>query len=722
MSAHQVAVLLQEHGSSRGPSDAGDAPDTNASRRQRTDLLAAVLSSCRALWSTKSEELDSVAEALGDGSRDVAWRLPYGDAGILEFFVALLAEGHLRQKLHIHALRLIGNACADTNENRARLVEQSRLLSVTKHVADESLLPFNIPVLYNVLVDYEPAQTLASKSGLSKQLLGLLLLPNIFHKYAPFVPYVCKILALLVTQDGEAAAADPTIVGVLLALADRPEAKEDVDDFISLAAVALAYLASEALQHRLIEDDQVMLLLAVFYHAHVGVDIDAIDDEDLVAQVKQLRSSLLSALADVSGNDSFARIYSLSNEVPQTLLDWLRGGNDNDSKKNLSLQSAACLALGNVSRSDAASSALVQDYKAHEPLVKLISDPDVTDSQFLHAACSFLKNLAIPLGNKSQLADLLLPQCVPRLYSLDAVPQLQFAAVSLTRLLLLNCTANVWQICTPPSENKKETCSSPCSASSDKSDDHDNQTGANRIIALYGRSDAEPTRLEAARCVAAICRALHSTPVPKNLPPVSVSATEPLPSPLLPQSHHSPEERQRQAFYATHSVQQPLRFLITQNKWPSLKSEAWFVLALMSRSDDGARLVLSLLLDDAAAEASLREAITGKEETEETEETEVTEEKEKMEKKEEGESLSLANSITQVGSTAPNLRLEPRQVNAEQKARMTMVDAENALILCTELVKRAEGTLPAEKLELLQKWMRDGARRAIADRAYPQDD
>ncbi|KAG6080431.1 hypothetical protein E4U15_003307 [Claviceps sp. LM218 group G6] len=704
MSAHQVAVLLQEHGSSRGPSDAGDASDTNDCRRQRTDLLAAVLSSCRAMWSTKSEELDSVAEALGDGSRDVAWRLPYGDAGILEFFVALLAEGHLRQELHIHALRLIGNACADTNENRARLVEQSRLLSVTKHVADESLLSFNIPVLYNVLVDYEPAQILASKSGLSKQLLGLLMLPNIFHKYAPFVPYVCKILALLVTQDGEAAAADPTIVGVLLTLADQPEAKEDVDDFVSLAAVALAYLASEALQHRLIADDQVMLLLAVFYHAHVGIDYEAIDDEDLVAQVKQLRSSLLSALADVSGNDSFARTYSLSNGVPQTLLDWLRGGNDNESKKNLFLQSAACLALGNVSRSDAASIALVQDYRAHEPLVKLISDPDVTDSQFLHAACSFLKNLAIPLGNKSQLADLLLPQCVPRLYSLDTVPQLQFAAVSLTRLLLLNCTANVWQICTPPLKNKKETCSSPCPASSAKSDDHDNdtQTSANSIIALYGRSDAEPTRLEAARCVAAICRALHSMPVSENLSPVSVSATESLSSPLLPQSHHSPGERQRQAFYATHSVQQPLRFLITQNKWPSLKSEAWFVLALMSRSDDGARIVLSLLLDDAAAEASLREAITGTEETEETE-TEETEEKE-------GETLSVANSIAQVGSAASSLRLEPRQVNAEQKARMTVVDAENALILCTELAKRAEGTLPAEKLELLQKWVRDGTR------------
>lgn len=84
----------------------------------------------------------------------MAWRLPFGDSGILGFFLDLLAEGGLRQNLHKHSLRLIGNSCADTDENRARVVENDRLSAITKHLTDQSLLPLNIPVIYNILVDY----------------------------------------------------------------------------------------------------------------------------------------------------------------------------------------------------------------------------------------------------------------------------------------------------------------------------------------------------------------------------------------------------------------------------------------------------------------------------------------------------------------------------------------------------------------------------------------
>ncbi|KAG6022470.1 hypothetical protein E4U41_002249 [Claviceps citrina] len=711
MTPQEVAVLLHEHGSGRGNVDAEGPPDSlHVDRRQqRTDLLAAVLSSCRDLWSTESEELDLMAEKLADGSRHVAWRLPYGESGILEFFVALLADGRrLRQTLHIHALRLIGNSCADTNENRARLVDQDRLLSITKHVADESLIPFNIPVLYNILVDYgtaEPAQSLASKSHLSKQLVRLLSLPHI-SQYAPFVPYVCKILALLVAQEGEAAAADPATVRVLLTLANQPAAREDVEDFIGLAAVAVAYLASETLQSRFIADRQMPLLMDAFHHAHVRLDMDAVDDEDVVAQVKQLRASLLSTLADVSGKDSFSLTYPLAHDVPQTLLDWIRGD-------NVFLQSAACLALGNISRSDAASIALVEEYRAHDPLVKLLSDPDVTDSQLLHAACSFLKNLAIPPSNKPQLRDLLRPQCVPRLYALDALPQVQFAAVSLTRLLLLNCPANTRQICTR---------SGQFSSIPDGPDVEEQQTSASGIIALHGRSDAEPTRLAAARCVAAICRALYTAPVSDILTEApSVIGTTDSPPP-----HSDDESCRRAAFYKAHAVQKPLAFLITQDKWPSLRSEAWFVLALMARSKDGAGLVLSLLDADAAVEARLRETITGAQNVRPGQSQEDDDDAAAPPpppppppppRQGEEHASSAAGSAAQITSAALDLHLEPQQVDAEQKASMARMDAENALILCTELVKLGEGALTAERLAGLRALVREGTRRVVRDRS-----
>jgi hypothetical protein len=84
----------------------------------------------------------------------VAWRIPFGDSGILDFFLQALAVDGLRPGLYLHSLRLVGNSCADTDENRARVVQGNHFPSLYRRLQDESLIPFTIPVLYNILVDY----------------------------------------------------------------------------------------------------------------------------------------------------------------------------------------------------------------------------------------------------------------------------------------------------------------------------------------------------------------------------------------------------------------------------------------------------------------------------------------------------------------------------------------------------------------------------------------
>ena len=519
----------------------------------------------------------------------------------------------------------------------------------------------------------EPAQALASKSGLSKQLVGVLSLPNI-SKHAAVVPYICKILALLVSQEGEPAIADPSAVNILLKLATAPEAKEDVDDFISLLGVAVAYLANDDFQKRIISEHYVELFLVAFHHAHTGFDIDHIDDKDSATQLQQLRLSLLSTLADISGNDAFTEAYTLSDDMPQSLLVWLRGSNS-------FLQTAACLALGNLSRNDQESVTLVEEYQAHAPLTKLLSNSAVTDTQLLHAACSFLKNLAIPENNKCQLQELLLPHCLPRIYSLDTLPQIQFAAVSLTRLLLLNCPSNVRRIVTPDLDTQ--------------------QTSANAIISLFGRSDAEPTQLEAARCVASICRSLHSYAISEILPESYHPSASQVAEGLAPAKL---DEMARLKFYTDHQVDNPLRFLITQGKWPSLRSEAWFVFALLSRSKDGAGIVQSVL-KDRGAEDALIETITGQ----------------KPEVLNETESGVSTQSNEELTAAASNLQLEPQQVDPKQKASMEKVDRENALILCTELIKNCGSDMEAKRLALFQGLVRDGTQHIVRDRTKAQN-
>ena len=70
------------------------------------------------------------------------------------------------------------------------------------------------------------------------------------------VPYFGKILALLVSQDGEAAVAHEDTVSKLLSIASMVSQEEDVEDFIVMVAAAVAYLASEKFQSSTISGDR----------------------------------------------------------------------------------------------------------------------------------------------------------------------------------------------------------------------------------------------------------------------------------------------------------------------------------------------------------------------------------------------------------------------------------------------------------------------------------
>ncbi|KAH6605954.1 armadillo-type fold domain-containing [Trichoderma cornu-damae] len=682
MTPTEIEEMLRREGSKVSAGKYDESTESVEANQRRTELLLPVLAACREAWTSESEEMELMVEKLGDGSRDVAWRVPFGDSGILEFFLRVLARGRLKQGLQIHILRLVGNSCADTDENRARVIQGNHLVVIIDHLQHETLIPFTIPVLFNIMVDYEPAQLAASQAYLNQRLVALLSSPALAN-FVVFVPYFCKILALLVTQQGEAARASPNTVDTLLTLATSLPSRDDLDDFISLVTVAVSYLADDEFQAALIRGPLMQLFLSTFYHAHTHFDMLKVDDVDTAASLHKLHSSLLVSLADLTGNDLFASCHPLQSQVAQNFLAWLQGS-------NLQLQTAACLSLGNLSRSDEVSTSLVQVYFAHAPLMRLLSNQEITDAQLLHSALSFLKNLAIPVQNKPHLGGLLDVACVPRLYSLDASPQVQFAAVSLTRLLVANCPPNVARICAPLSAD-------PASPARERS-------SVSGIITLYERSDAEPTRLEAARAIAAVCRMLHSGPVAPLLPDweppvVEIDAKSPEPG--------NEENQRREYFYSKHDVARVLSFLVSQQKWPTLRSEAWFVFALMCRSKEGSRVIITLLQIHGIM-TDLIKAVTGRE-------TPLSE-AENGEQAEEA-SYSPAAPDGQLTSMAEGLGLEPRQADPRQQDNMIRADRENALVMCTELLRAWGNQLPGLRLSILQDLVKEGTGIVAAQKA-----
>lgn len=82
--------------------------------QRTTEKLKSITLSLDRLWWAGQEELAKAAEILADGSRDARWRIPYGHSGLLDAFLIIIGSADIITTLRVHALRLIGNSCADT--------------------------------------------------------------------------------------------------------------------------------------------------------------------------------------------------------------------------------------------------------------------------------------------------------------------------------------------------------------------------------------------------------------------------------------------------------------------------------------------------------------------------------------------------------------------------------------------------------------------------------
>ncbi|KAL1865308.1 hypothetical protein Daus18300_007198 [Diaporthe australafricana] len=749
-----VVVVVQEAGGDED--DEGEPALTEDETSYRVGRLKDVLLEAQSAWDGGSEHLDLIAEKLGDGSRRSLWRLPIGESGLLDFFLGILPTPDLRPRLRTHALRLIGNSCADTDENRARVAQGGHISAIIDLLDHDSLLPYVVTVLYNVSVDYEPVQLQACEAGLSQRLTDLLSGPRL-EKSRPLTGLICKILALLITQEPETSKGSPTTPRVLLGLATDKEHPVDLEDFSAITSVALAYLTHEAFQAASLP--AVPLLLEAFFMSHTAFDPSNPDaDADAAAQLKQVRSAFVPVLADMSalpdfipapapGDSSSSQASPfLQHPTLQTLQGWLRG-----PPEHANLQSAACLALGNVARSDATCEALVGGAAIHQPLADLLARcsgaggaaaaaASPPNAQLTHAVVSFLKNLAIPAANKPALGGLLEPGLLPKLWSTwsDTQPQSQFAAVSLGRLLLVGCPANVGRVCAPLGE-------------ADADGPEHTRTSLHALTDLFKRSDTDPTKTEVARAVATVCRVLHSAPVesvlssewerlsstseptstddkgdsnPQEAPshPAAAAATSTEdPSPIA--------ELRRANFYAAHpALPTTLSFLLTQTRFPALRSEAWFVLALTSRRSRSGAALAHAALGPAGACRALVEAVTGRRDVSD------------------GDDLLAAASLpdggsagggavedvlsNSVGGAAQQQQqqqqqqmedmglgdLQPRQVDPAAQAGMARVDRENGLCLVAQLVRDGAGGVDPPRREIYERLLLTGGELILNSR------
>ncbi|KAI0412395.1 armadillo-type protein [Xylaria grammica] len=636
---------------------------------QRTKVLGRVADIARSLWKTEpgSPDLDILAQKSGDAARVEANREPLGESGLLEFFCSVLSTQGVRPTLIAQCLRIIGNSSADQDENRARVLASGCLPSIVSLLNNSSVLAYVIPVLFNICVDYEPAQKAIYQAGVNPELVSLVSGPRL-ENAAPLMTYVCKLLSFVAKQEPEANLVHPATPFVLLSLARNQPSPIDAEDFLGQASVALTYLSQEQFQQTFLETQgSIDLILQTFSAA--CEDIDVFQDPDTEAQLKKVQAAFTATLADLSAHPLFASSCSLDGPAVQTLQGWI-------STPHIPLRSAACLTLGNIARSDEKCIYLVQQRAIHKPLIEALTDPSNADAGLLHSILSFLKNLAIPAENKPVLgaAGLLEADVLPRIWDLDTQTQVQFDAVSLTRLLLVGCPANVHLVCAPI-----DAATAPP------------RSKLHALIDLNARSDQEPTQMETARAVTTVCRVLHSPQgqTPTDAPPPTAESLE--------------------AFYSTHStITDTMQRLIQQTKFPMLRSEQLFVFALMARTPEGAAAVAQAM-HQAELVSTIVSLVTGSPTPSAATPTPTPALPSPSPTAPAHPPPSDLAKLAELEAQAPTSASGPQKGLAE-------IDRENALVLVAELLQQCADALPSACRETFEALLREGGQRLLRER------
>jgi hypothetical protein len=164
-------------------------------------------------------------------------------------------------------------------------------------------------------------------------------------------------------------------------------------------------------------------------------------------------------------------------------------------------------------------------------------------------------------------------------------------------------------------------------------------------------------------------------------------------------------ERSRIKFFEMHpDVGRPLSFMVSQDKWPVVRSEGWFVFALMARFPEGAQCI-SDLMHDVAVFQPLVEMLTGKKIIDYPPSSSSP-----ASSPPPPPSTSPSGSGT--GSTSSTINFEGRSPESvqphAQAAEMARIDRENALVLVSELLKNRGKDMAVMRRTLFEDLLKGG--------------
>ncbi|KAF8451246.1 armadillo-type protein [Terfezia claveryi] len=566
-----------------------------SSSHKTADALLPVKEYLTSLWANpdKSDEFLEALMECADASRDEDWRVPIGDSGILELVADVLDEETERGEdarvvVQNQALKLCGNGCAEKDVNRTRMASRKNgLRSLVQAITNDKLLKFGIPVLYNICLDYEDTQKQAIRDGVGDALFTLLKRDvlkdnddeNILE--GALEERLMMITELLVKHDEFKDSLDPSSISVLLKLALSSNLTE-IEIYAYLLHFINSLLSHESFQTHIITTGAVESLLDILEDSYTRFSDDEEESETTRKILTHLRKTLIISLSNISSNKHFTEKYPLdSSPLLKKLHTWLclssistpSGGKQTPNHLlQEALQTSACIMLGNVATSDEICLTLVKVYEIHMTLIRIMGQKD-KDYGTVFSAVGMLRNLVLPADNKVIVGkpEYGIWQALETrwLHGIEGgiEKQVPYAVSGLVRLVIRGCKENAIRLL--------ENADSQLDSSEEEKEK--TVTRLSILLNLYAKSDEIPTKTEYARTVCEILRCVAGW---KKQSTTRMTVDE--------GTGLSIDDVQKRIFdaearFKNHEmIPQVLADMVSQDKWPAIRSEGIFSLGLLA--------------------------------------------------------------------------------------------------------------------------------------------
>lgn len=409
------------------------------------------------------------------------------------------------------------------------------------------------------LTRIEPAQEAAIVQGAVQAIFAVLSQEDLDEDLGHLV----RLLEVLLTHDSGRNIPSPENLETIIKLLSTSEIDfYGFDNTLNLLAVLSSLLSVATLQEALITKSLFPRVIEIFQNTYsIAVDEDSEKkDKSLVAYARQQLTEALTTTI-TTFTSVFLETYPLSSPFVTSFianLEIIPGRED--------IASLACVLIGNIARSAEICTTLV-DLNIHVPLLSIIitvtknytntiadlrsgmakPDPETSGAMavgVLHSAVGVLKNLSIPAVNKPRIAAAGAFPAIREMLKIDGIGagQVYYSAVSLGRLLVVN---------TP--ENAELLLQSST-----------NSSLLSEFFDVYKKAEELPIKTEISRSVSACMRIIYGTPAHPEFLPLLLQLPD---------------------------TAQVVWDMLVQDKWPVIRAEGLFTLAMLSRSKEGAEAV-----------------------------------------------------------------------------------------------------------------------------------